>query len=99
MQKWHLHRRLALFLIGILGVRPKRVIAGFLFAGAMISMWVSNTATAMMMMPIALSVASLTPKGPDNEPDSFGPALMLAVAYGATAGGMGTLIGTPPNCR
>ena len=97
MQKWHLHRRLALFLIGILGVRPKRVIAGFLFAGAMISMWVSNTATAMMMLPIALSVASLTPKGADNEPDSFGPALMLAVAYGATAGGMGTLIGTPPN--
>ena len=97
MQKWHLHRRLALFLIGMLGVRPKRVIAGFLLAGAMISMWVSNTATAMMMLPIALSVASLTPKRTGHEPDSFSPALMLAVAYGATAGGMGTLIGTPPN--
>ena len=63
----------------------------------MISMWVSNTATAMMMLPIALSVASLTPKRTGHEPDSFSPALMLAVAYGATAGGMGTLIGTPPN--
>ena len=97
MQKWNLHRRLALFLIGMLGVRPKRVIAGFLIAGAMISMWVSNTATAMMMLPIALSVASLTPKRTGQETDSFSPALMLAVAYGATAGGMGTLIGTPPN--
>ena len=70
---------------------------GFLLAGVMISMWVSNTATAMMMLPIALSVASLTPKRTGQEPDSFSPALMLAVAYGATAGGTSDLIGTPPN--
>lgn len=97
MQQWNLHRRLALALIGILGVEPRRVIAGFLIAGAMISMWVSNTATAMMMLPIATSVGSLVSSCSQQKSAAFNSALMLAVAYGATTGGMGTLIGTPPN--
>ncbi|MDQ8185726.1 SLC13 family permease [Pelagicoccus sp. SDUM812002] len=99
MQKWNLHRRVAIGLIGALGTRPNRILAGFLLAGALVSMWVSNTATALMMLPIASSVVALArdaKKGGGPGKD-FGPALMLAVAYGATTGGMATLIGTPPN--
>lgn len=99
MQRWNLHRRVALALIGAMGVRPTRIVAGFLVASALISMWVSNTATALMMLPIALSVVHLLPESAREQPAlrSFGVALMLAVAYGATTGGMATLIGTPPN--
>ncbi|MBK1876994.1 SLC13 family permease [Pelagicoccus mobilis] len=99
MQRWGLHKRVAIGLIGFFGVQPNRIIAGFLVAGALVSMWVSNTATALMMLPIATSVVALLPK--DGEGGRLGarfaPALMLAVAYGATTGGMATLIGTPPN--
>jgi len=99
MQRWQLHRRVALNLIGFMGTRPSRIIAGFLLASALLSMWVSNTATALMMLPIALSVVQLLPQESADSPGykAFGTALLLAVAYGATAGGMGTLIGTPPN--
>lgn len=99
MQRWGLHRRVALGLIGAMGLRPGRVVGGFLLASAFISMWVSNTATTLMMLPIAASVAGLIPKEQRADPAvrGFGVALMLAVAYGATTGGMATLIGTPPN--
>ncbi|WP_263597509.1 SLC13 family permease [Pelagicoccus enzymogenes] len=99
MQKWGLHRRVAIGLVGALGTRPNRIVAGFLLAGALVSMWVSNTATALMMLPIASSVVALAKDGPVGKGPGrdFGPALMLAVAYGATTGGMATLIGTPPN--
>jgi solute carrier family 13 (sodium-dependent dicarboxylate transporter), member 2/3/5 len=99
MQRWGLHRRVALGLIAALGLRPHRIVAGFLVASAMVSMWVSNTATALMMLPIAASVMALVPEARRAEPAmrAFGIALMLAVAYGATTGGMATLIGTPPN--
>ncbi len=100
MQRWNLHRRVALGLVATMGTRPDRIVGGFILATALVSMWVSNTATALMMLPIAISVVNLardgesTGCGPGSD---FGPALMLAVAYGATAGGMATLIGTPPN--
>ena len=97
MQRWNLHKRLAIHLIQSLGTRPTRVIAGFLLTGALTSMWVSNTATAMMMLPIATSVVALVAGGERSSHQNLGPALMLAVAYGATTGGMATLIGTPPN--
>lgn len=97
MQRWNLHRRVAIGLIGALGTRPNRIIAGFLLAGALISMWVSNTATALMMLPIATSVLALVPANDTGTGRDFRPALLLAVAYGATTGGMATLIGTPPN--
>jgi solute carrier family 13 (sodium-dependent dicarboxylate transporter), member 2/3/5 len=99
MQRWNLHRRIALNLIGAIGTRPARIIAGFLLAAALLSMWVSNTATALMMLPIALSVVQLLPASADAHPGTraFRTALLLAVAYGATSGGMATLIGTPPN--
>jgi len=99
MQRTGLHRRIAFGLIGLLGLRPRRIIAGFLITAALLSMWVSNTATALMMLPIATSVIGLVPEDEHGTPGNkaFATALMLAVAYGATTGGMGTLIGTPPN--
>ncbi len=98
MQRWGLHRRIALNLIGAMGTQPSRIVAGFLIASAFISMWVSNTATALMMLPIALSVVHLLPTGDraTRETRNLGSAILLAVAYGATIGGMATLIGTPP---
>jgi sodium-dependent dicarboxylate transporter 2/3/5 len=82
-----------------MGTQPSRIIAGFLIASTLISMWVSNTATALMMLPIAMSVMSLVPPQLREQPamKAFGTALLLSVAYGATTGGMATLIGTPPN--
>lgn len=99
MQKWHLHRRLAISLIGAMGTRPRHIILGFLVSAALISMWVSNTATAMMVLPIATSVVLLLPRDGTSgrTTGGFDTALMLSVAYGATTGGMATLIGTPPN--
>jgi len=99
MQRWNLQRRVAITLIGAMGTRPTRIIAGFLTASALISMWVSNTATALMMLPIAASVVALLPADARRTPAlrGFGAALLLSVAYGATTGGMATLIGTPPN--
>lgn len=99
MERWNLHRRIAINLIAFIGVKPKRIIAGFLIASAFLSMWVSNTATALMMLPIALSVIRLIPESErsQNAMHAFGTALLLAVAYGCTTGGMATLIGTPPN--
>lgn len=99
MERWNLHRRVAIALVGTMGTRPTRIVAGFLLASALISMWVSNTATALMMLPIALSVVQLLPDRADapREERDFATVLMLSVAYGATTGGMATLIGTPPN--
>jgi solute carrier family 13 (sodium-dependent dicarboxylate transporter), member 2/3/5 len=98
MQRWNLHRRVALGIIAMMGTRPTRIVAGFLVASALISMWVSNTATALMMLPIALSVVQLIPSTASSDAGhrQLGTVLLLAVAYGATTGGMGTLIGTPP---
>lgn len=97
MQKWNLHKRVAIHLISRVGTSPTRVVAGFMITSAFLSMWCSNTATTMMLLPIALSVTALF----ENKVGESGnrkicAALMLAVAYGATTGGMGTLIGTPP---
>lgn len=103
MQKWNLHRRIALHTIHRVGVSPSRIILGFMLATAFLSMWISNTATAMMMLPIALAV--ITQLGTDTLPSTdecnkttpFGTALMLGIAYSASIGGVATLIGTPPN--
>ena len=103
MQKWNLHRRIALHTIHRVGVSPSRIILGFMLATAFLSMWISNTATAMMMLPIALAVINqLTinqPTGTDKckTTSEFGTSLMLGIAYSASIGGVATLIGTPPN--
>jgi len=100
IQKWNLHRRIALNIILKLGGSTANIILGFMLATAFLSMWISNTATTVMMLPIALSVVAQLNDHPDtleNENKIFGKALMLGVAYSASAGGIATLIGTPPN--
>ncbi|MEE8371004.1 MAG: SLC13 family permease [Sphingomonadales bacterium] len=96
MQRWNLHRRIALTILVKVGNRPEALIGGFMAASALLSMWVSNTATTLMMVPIALSVAGAT-LGQENIRHPFTVALLLSVAYAASIGGMGTLVGTPPN--
>jgi len=102
MERWNLHRRIALNVLKIVGTNPVSLVGGFMVATAFLSMWVSNTATAAMMLPIGLSVISLVSAGnlPGQGADPgkrFGPALLLGIAYSASIGGLGTLIGTPPN--
>ncbi|MCX2724287.1 SLC13 family permease [Roseibium salinum] len=101
LERWQLHRRLAVKVLKRAGGNPLAILAGIMAITAFLSMWVSNTATAMVMLPIAQSVvASLIQADRDDRygiARNFAPALMLAVAYSATIGGMGTLIGTPPN--
>jgi solute carrier family 13 (sodium-dependent dicarboxylate transporter), member 2/3/5 len=102
MQRWNLHRRIALAVISAVGTRPVPLIGGFMLAAAFLSMWVSNTATAVMMLPIGLSVVELALRRegePDREPgdSNFAVALMLGIAYACSIGGLATLIGTPPN--
>lgn len=98
LERWNLHRRIALGVVGLVGVRPASLVGGFMLATAFLSMWVSNTATAVMMLPIGLSViALLRQDGEAAARDGFAPALLLGIAYGASIGGMATLIGTPPN--
>lgn len=115
IERWGLHRRMALAIVAAFGTRPRRIVAGFMAATAFLSMWISNTATAMLMLPIAQSVIEMI--GPGRAPSrdgageaaeqsteaasprggGFAVALMLAIAYAASIGGMATLIGSPPN--
>lgn len=100
IEKWNLHRRIALTIINIIGASVSKVILGFMIATAFMSMWISNTATSVMMLPIGMAIISQLkdhPSTPENENTIFGKALMLAIAYSASIGGMATLIGTPPN--
>lgn len=121
MEKWNLHRRIALLTLKSVGVEPKRIILGMMLATGFLSMWVSNTATTLMMLPIGISVLTLvvdrskqTDQGAEvgeklaaggsisevvEDPNirAFGICLMLAIAWSATIGGLGTLLGSPPN--
>ena len=97
MQRWNLHRRIALATLRAMGSRPRRQIAGFMIATAFLSMWVSNTATAIMMLPIGLSVIGMTRDDNRDGVRRYATALLLAIAYAASIGGIATLIGTPPN--
>jgi len=111
IQRWGLDRRIAYGTLALVGTRADRVVAGFMLATAVLSMWVSNTATAAMMVPIALAVVNLTLRQrtgrtlaehggiPADSPGdrNFALALLLGIAYSASIGGIGTLIGSPPN--
>lgn len=100
IQKWGLHKRIALSIIKLIGFTPKNIIAGFMIGSAFLSMWISNTATTLMMLPIGLFVVSAykeVASKDKKEVSNFSIALMLAIAYSSSIGGVGTLIGTPPN--
>ncbi|RTR06285.1 SLC13 family permease [Halomonas nitroreducens] len=97
MQRWNLHRRIALHVLRVVGHHPRRQIGGFMLATGFLSMWVSNTATTIMMLPIGMSVISLLDDSNPEELGRYATALLLAIAYSASIGGVATLIGTPPN--
>ena len=96
MERWNLHRRIALLTMLAAGTGEQRQVIGFMVATAFISMWVSNTATTIMMLPIGMSVISMM-QDEHKTQGQFPTVLLLAIAYGASIGGFGTLIGTPPN--
>ncbi|HLS61167.1 MAG TPA: DASS family sodium-coupled anion symporter [Virgibacillus sp.] len=105
MEKWDLHKRIALTIISFIGTNTNLIILGFMVATGFLSMWISNTATAMMMVPIGLAIIYQVTDALKDRPEidtskenfSFGKALMLGIAYSASLGGVATLIGTPPN--
>jgi len=100
IERWNLHRRIALSIINMIGTNMKSIVLGFMIATAFLSMWISNTATSVMMIPIGLAIVKQLKDHPDtieNENLIFGKMLMLAIAYSASIGGLSTLIGTPPN--
>ncbi|AHE98525.1 SLC13 family permease [Thioalkalivibrio paradoxus] len=99
VQRWNLHRRVALAILHLSGNRLDRLIGGFMLATAGLSMWVSNTATAALMLPIALSVLALVESDAQARDAGSRPAvaLLLGIAFAANIGGMATLIGSPPN--
>ncbi len=98
MEKWNLHRRIALNIIHAVGGGPARIVLGFMIAAAFLSMWISNTATAVMMVPIGLAIIlQIEGEFGRDKAHHLSVGLMLGIAYGATVGGLTTLVGTPPN--
>jgi sodium-dependent dicarboxylate transporter 2/3/5 len=100
IEKWNLHKRIALNVIYFIGTDVKKIILGFMVATAFLSMWISNTATSVMMLPIGIVIIKQLKDNPKTDADEnliFGKALMLSIAYSASIGGIATLIGTPPN--
>ncbi|APD07710.1 protein I'm not dead yet [Flavobacteriaceae bacterium UJ101] len=98
LEKWNLHKRMALAILMSVGGSPFRILLGFMLASAFLSMWMSNTATAMMMLPIAFSVLnSLEEEHGKEDMNRFSIGILLSIAYACSIGGIATLVGTPPN--
>ena len=98
MERWNLHRRIALKILILFGISPGRILMGFMLATAFLSMWMSNTATAMMILPIALSIIiKLEEDLGKQKTHKYFTGLLLSIAYSASIGGIATLVGTPPN--
>lgn len=97
MQRWQLHLRIALGVVRLVGTKSSRLVLGFMCATAFLSMWVSNTATAVMMLPIGMSVLTLLNQKKGAVDEKLSTSLMLGIAYAATIGSFGTIIGSPPN--
>lgn len=97
VEKWNLHKRIAYRLLALTGDDPKGIIAGMLLSTALLSMWISNTATAIMMLPVATSIIHIVTENTDRNVRAFTSCLLLSIAYGANIGGIATIIGTPPN--
>ncbi|MDH3255510.1 MAG: SLC13 family permease [Acidobacteriota bacterium] len=97
IQRWGLHRRIALYIVRVIGSNPSRMVLGFMVATAFLSMWISNTATSLMMLPIGLAVILSMRAVHGGRLGGFAPSLLLGIAYSASIGGLATPIGTPPN--
>ncbi|MAS68516.1 MAG: anion transporter [Flavobacteriaceae bacterium] len=100
IEKWNLHKRIALNIISKIGTDVRKIILGFMVATAFLSMWISNTATAVMMLPIGIAIIKQMKDLKTTDEDEnqiFGKALLLSIAFSASIGGLATLIGTPPN--
>ncbi|GAB6281802.1 MAG: SLC13 family permease [Ignavibacterium sp.] len=98
MEQWNLHKRISLKIILMMGTNQSRIVLGFLIASAFISMWISNTATAVMMLPIGLAIITeLEQEFSKEKIRNFTISILISIAYGSTIGGMMTLVGTPPN--
>ncbi|PCJ91769.1 MAG: anion transporter [Porticoccaceae bacterium] len=96
LERWHLHRRFAIRVLKLIGTKPATLVGGFMFVAATLSMWITNTATTLVMLPILLSIISLLDKDSPHR-KNFSLCLLLGVAYAASIGGIGTIIGTVPN--
>lgn len=96
LEKWHLHRRFAVTVLKLIGTKPATLVGGFMFISATLSMWITNTATTLVMLPILLSIIGLLDKNSPHR-KNFSLCLLLGVAYAASIGGIGTIVGTVPN--
>lgn len=101
IERCGLHRRIALAVFSIAGADARALVGGFMIAAALVSMWISNTSTTLMLLPVAVSVVTVInetmPGLAPRQRENFGISLLLGLAYGATLGGLATLVGTPPN--
>jgi len=97
LERWNVHKRIALWILSLVGSRPRNLVLGFMIASAMLSFWINNTSTTLLMLPIGVAVVVSVTGGRPTTKDPFAVALLLGMAYSASVGGMATPVGTAPN--